>query len=147
MAEQAVVKKVEHEYAILTKSREEACAMCAAKNMCSVSSSTAGRTMTIRAMKNGIDVKPGDIVEIEVPNFSATKLSFLLYGLPLIAFIATMMGLVSLGASEGFAVIVGLLAVAGVYLLLSIYDKKNREKLMPRIIRKVGKSNGSFTAG
>ncbi|HHF08490.1 MAG TPA: Fis family transcriptional regulator, partial [Kosmotoga arenicorallina] len=80
---------------------------------------------------------PGDYVEIEVPNFSASKLALLLYGIPLAVFIATLLFMIGLDFSELLSLLTAFSSMAVFYIGLSIYDRKNREKLMPIIIRKV----------
>jgi len=134
--ELALVKEVKRNYVLLSKNRTEACGSCALKDSCSATG-TASKEIEIKAIKNNIDVAPGDYVEIEVPNFSASKLALLLYGIPLAVFIATLLFMIGLDFSELLSLLTAFSSMAVFYIGLSIYDRKNREKLMPIIIRKV----------
>ncbi|AKI97931.1 SoxR reducing system RseC family protein [Kosmotoga pacifica] len=135
MREFAVVKDIKEDYVLLRKDRAEACASCSIKESCSAG--VTSQEMEIKALKNGVNVSPGDFVEIEVPNFSATKLALLLYGIPLTVFITVLLVMVSLEFSEPISALAAFVAMVAFYAGLSFYDKKNRKKLMPLIIRKV----------
>lgn len=140
MRELAVVKELGKDSVLLEKARTQACASCDSKSSCSIS--LTDKVVTIRALRNGVDVEPGDAVEIETGKLTATRVSVILYGIPLAVFLTVLIGLNTLLSSEGLAVGLAFLSLVGVYAAIAVYDKRNREKLMPRILRKVELPDG-----
>ncbi|OAA28022.1 hypothetical protein AT15_04885 [Kosmotoga arenicorallina S304] len=136
MKELALVKEIRKDYVLLSKNRTEACGSCALKDSCSTTG-TVARKIEIRALKNNVNIAPGDYVEIEVPNFSVSKLAFLLYGIPLAVFIATLLFMIGLNFSELLSVLTAFGFMSLFYAGLALYDRRSRRKLMPIIIRKV----------
>jgi sigma-E factor negative regulatory protein RseC len=63
MRELAIVKELKRDTVLLEKARTQACSSCGSKNSCSVSQSD--KIVTIRALRNDVEVEPGDTVEIE----------------------------------------------------------------------------------
>ncbi len=140
MRELAVVKELEGDIVLLEKARTEACSTCGSKNGCSVSLSE--KKVTIKAMKNGVEVHSGDTVEIDTGNVSATRVSMIVYGIPLAVFLVTLIAINTILGSEVLALGAAFASIVVVYALIALYDKKNREKLMPKIIRKVELPDG-----
>ncbi|TYB92322.1 MAG: SoxR reducing system RseC family protein [Kosmotoga sp.] len=139
MRETATVVSVRENIAILTKIRTEACKACPVKETCS--SASGSREIKIKARKGEIDLKPGDLVEIEVKNFSATKVAMLLYGIPLAIFIGILIVMYYAGVPDNYSLITSFGGLGITYFLIYRYDKKNREKIMPTVIRKVNYSD------
>jgi sigma-E factor negative regulatory protein RseC len=135
-----VVKKNKNGEYRLEKKRNTACGSCPSKNNC-YTSKTGDAIMEIEAKSKIDDLNAGDYVLIEIPNVSPTKISFLLYGIPLIIFISLLLILSSIGVSEGYAAIFSLIPMVGFYIGLNIFDRKNREKLKPVIVEKVEEFN------
>lgn len=136
MKELALVKEIRKDYVLLSKNRTEACGSCALKDSCSTTG-TATMEIEIKALKNDVNIAPGDYVEIEVPNFSVSRLAFLLYGIPLAVFIVSLLIMIALSFSELLSVLTAFAFMALFYTGLALYDRRNRKKLMPIIIRKV----------
>lgn len=140
MRELAIVKELKGDVVLLEKARTEACSTCGSRSSCSISSSD--KKITIRALHNGVEVNPGDTVEIEMSDMSATKVSMIVYGIPLAVFLVTLIVMNMVLKSEGLALVVAFASIAVVYALIALYDRKNREKLMPKIVRKVELPDG-----
>ena len=96
-------------------------------------------------MRNDVEVEPGDTVEIETGKLSATRVAMIVYGIPLVVFLTVLIVINTFLKSEGLAVGLAFASVAVVYGIISIYDRRNRQKLMPRIIRKVVLPDGFIT--
>jgi len=143
MRELAIVKELKRDTVLLEKARTQACSSCGSKNSCSVSQSD--KIVTIQALRNDVDVEPGDTVEIETGKLSATRVAMIVYGIPLVVFLAVLIVVNTFLKSEGLAVGLAFASVAVVYGIISIYDRRNRQKLMPRIIRKVVLPDGFIT--
>ncbi|HNS66507.1 MAG TPA: SoxR reducing system RseC family protein [Mesotoga infera] len=143
MRELAIVKELKRDTVLLEKARTQACASCGSKNSCSVSQGD--KIVTIQALRNDIEVEPGDTVEIETGKLSATRVAMIVYGIPLIVFLAVLIVVNTFLKSEGLAVGLAFASIAVVYGIISIYDRRNRQKLMPRIVRKVVLPDGFIT--
>ncbi len=143
MRELAIVKELKRDTVLLEKARTQACSSCGSKNSCSVSQGD--KIVTIQALRNDIEVEPGDTVEIETGKLSATRVAMIVYGIPLIVFLAVLIVVNTFLKSEGLAVGLAFASIAVVYGIISIYDRRNRQKLMPRIIRKVVLPDGFIT--
>lgn len=143
MRELAIVKELKRDTVLLEKARTQACSSCGSKNSCSVSQGD--KIVTIQALRNDIEVEPGDTVEIETGKLSATRVAMIVYGIPLVVFLTVLIVINTFLKSEGLAVGLAFASVAVVYGIISIYDRRNRQKLMPRIIRKVVLPDGFIT--
>ncbi|MFW6119754.1 MAG: SoxR reducing system RseC family protein [Petrotogales bacterium] len=139
MRETATVVNVKEDIVILSKMRSEACKSCPVNKTCS--STSGSREIKIKAKKGNIKLRPGDLVEIEVKNYSATQVALLLYGIPLAVFIGILVILYYVGAPDSYSLISSFAGMGIVYFLIYRYDKKNREKIMPTVIRKVNYSD------
>lgn len=139
MRETAVVREVADDHVILEKMRLEACGSCSARPNCNLLSS--GKTVTMRASRQEVEVNPGDKVEVEVPNMSATKVALIVYGIPLLVFVVVLTLLMLLGISEFIALILSFLSVVAAFAGVAFYDRKNREKLMPVLLRRIERAD------
>ncbi|MFO7883094.1 MAG: SoxR reducing system RseC family protein [Kosmotogaceae bacterium] len=139
MRETATVESVEKNFVILSKIRSEACKTCPVNKTCS--SASGSRQVKIRARKGDTELKPGDLVEIEVKNFSATKVAMFLYGIPLTVFIGILVLMYYIGLEDNYSLISSFAGMGLTYYLIYRYDKRNREKIMPTVVRKVNYSD------
>ena len=139
MKETAVVREVADDHVVLEKMRLEACGSCSSRSNCNLISS--GKTVTMKASRQEFEVNPGDKVEVEVPNMSATKVALIVYGIPLLVFIAVLTLSMLLGMSELIALVFGFLSVVAAFAGVALYDRKNREKLMPVILRRIERAD------
>ena len=141
MKEIATVKEVNGNKVIVQKARLEACSTCSAN---CVGKASGEKIVTMTALRNDVSVDPADTVEIEITDFSATKVAALLYGLPLAVFVTVLLFFSGTGQSVGISALIAFGAMAGVYSLIAVYDRKNRARFMPIILRKVDNDNVFF---
>lgn len=139
MKETAVVREVAGDHVVLEKMRLEACGSCSARSNCNLLSS--GKMVTMKASRQEVEVVPGDKVEVEVPNMSATKVALIVYGIPLLVFVAVLTLSVLLGMSELIALILSFFSVVIAFAGVAFYDRRNRERLMPVLLRRIERAD------
>lgn len=137
MLETARVAKVEKSAIFVNITGTASCSQCEMGGHCPFNSNSKSTTLIPRP-KN-FDIKEGDYVEFETPkNLSATKLSVLLYGIPIVIFIGGTIALLGLTTLGNFGSLGISLAGAGIYyLLLTLYTKKHEERFSPYIVKKI----------
>ncbi len=135
MIEIAKVIKVEKNAVIVNVTSTSSCSECVMAGHCAMNSSS----QTLIPKPKDLDIKVGDYVEFETPkSLNATKLSMLLYGIPLIIFIGLTITLINLTKLGNFWSLGISLASAGIYYwLLSWYSKKHQDKYSPYHLRKI----------
>jgi len=116
------------------KIRAEACASCGSASVCGVKKEfkfNAGNP-------DKIDLKPGDNVVIEIPEISLTKISFIVYGIPTIVLIFSLLIFISIfRISEINSLFFSLIPLLLSIVVVILYDKKYklRSGNKPRIIK------------
>lgn len=135
MIETAKVIKVEKNSIIVSVTGTSSCTSCAMSGHCSFTSTS----KTTLPRPKEIEIKEGDYVEFETPkNLSATKLSILLYGIPLVILIGGTMVLVAFTKVGDLGALGISLAGAGVYYwVLNRYSKKHEDKYSPYHVKKI----------
>ena len=78
--EQGVIQEIKSDKAVVRIQKTSACASCKTRDSCNVSN----REMLIE-VKNNLQAKEGDLVELSVPEGTVLKLSLLVYFMPIIA--------------------------------------------------------------
>lgn len=137
MIDQAVVKKVDGPYAVVIVQPKEACHTCAARALCSFQES--GQAF-LRAL-NPIKAKPGDVVEIEVPDANYSRQFILIFSL-LILFSTggALLGVIFsslLGLSPNTSGVIGFfMGIALASLLIAKRFRQPKKMLLP-IIREI----------
>lgn len=137
MLETARVVKVEKNMISVNVTGTSSCSQCTMGGHCPFNSNSNSKTLIPRP--KDFDIKEGDYVEFETPkNLGATKLSALLYGIPIVIFIGgtiTLLGLTKLGNFWSLGIS---FAGAGVYyFLLTLYTNKHEEKFSPYLVKKI----------
>ncbi len=135
MIETAKVLKVEKDSIIVNVTGTSSCSSCAMSGHCAFTSSS----KTILPKPKDVEIKEGDYVEFETSeHLSATKLSVLLYGIPLVIIIGGTMVLVAftkIGNLESLGISV---AGSGIYYwILNRYTKKHEDRYSPYHVRKI----------
>ena len=142
MFEQAVVEKIikkrkKGDIVLLKKIRPDACHHCHGKIICGVKDN-----FTFKAVDQSSDnLQEGDLVEYQLPDVSVIKLSFLVYSVPLLFFLITIM-LISwfLPNHDMIAVLIGIIVMGLTFLLIGWYDgktNKDEERRLPKIQEKI----------
>ncbi|MGB9790723.1 MAG: SoxR reducing system RseC family protein [Thermotoga caldifontis] len=127
--ETMVVKEILPDRIVLERDRTSMCGKCPANMMCT------GEAQKVQLVveKNYPDLEPGDVVLVETPAVSATRVAFVVYTIPTLLFIAMVIATVKL-AGELSAFFLGLISVAVYFLALNVYDRRFRKKFKPRIL-------------
>lgn len=134
MKETAIVKSVEGELCTCIIMRKSACG----ENCASCKAACSSREHTFSA-KNLAGAKAGDIVIIEMGTKKVLYSAFLVYILPLVAFILGFAYFFESGKSEIVSALLGLVTGAIVWALVSFYGKYRKEELVPEVTEVVSK--------
>lgn len=124
-----VVKEILPDRIVLERDRTSMCGKCPANMMCT------GEAQKVQLVveKSRLDLEPGDVVVVETPAVSATRIAFVVYTIPTLLFIVMVIATVKV-AGELPAFFLGLISVAVYFLALNIYDRRFRKKFKPRIL-------------
>ncbi len=132
--EDGIVKEVKDGFALIILKESGACSACCAKALCSPGIDDE-KTLTV---KDPLGVHAGDTVRIAIKGKNILKASFLLYGIPLILFLAGIYAgmLYFEQQKELRGTVLGfLLTAAYAVILKTISDKKkNKNKFIPEIV-------------
>jgi len=127
--EKMVVARVDEKTVLLEKRRDSMCGHCPARNICNGES----QVMRLTVQKGDFNLKVGDLVVVETPAVSGSKLAFIVYTIPLAIFIVTLVALVgALGELVSFLTATSAMIVY--YLILRVYDRYFRKTFKPHII-------------
>ncbi len=138
MSEIAKVLKVEKKTIVVQITKPEDTSSCSSCGLHGICASGKNQTTILRPEDITIDV--GDFVEVETPQkVSTTKLSALLYGVPLVILLGGGI-LVEKLFGFGDAASLGVAAIGvGLYnWFLNGYSKKNSRRFAPFVLRKAG---------
>ncbi|GAB4307576.1 SoxR reducing system RseC family protein [Pseudothermotoga elfii] len=127
--ETMVVTQVKESTVILEKERTSMCGKCPANMFCTGES----QKIRLEVQKAGFDLKIGDKVIVETPATGSIKTAMLVYTLPTIIFVGSLITTISL-LNEIEGLLISTAAVAAYYFFLRFYDTKFRKKFRPRII-------------
>lgn len=133
-----VVKLIDENTVELEFSRSSFCNHCASRESCNLLESS--KNLIVKAFKpKELELKIGDMVVVEHEDFSVSKLSFLVYGIPLIVFISALTVSTVVFKSETYGFLGGIVALLLSFLGLRGYDKKFARKFRPTVIEKYEK--------
>ncbi len=132
--EEGVVVSAENGYADVSVIQNEKCDDCSAKIICKPNKDE----LNILRVENPIGAKVGDNVQIEIKGLSILKVSFNLYGVPLILLlIGIFLGISIFDGnefSELYSVFFGIGLIA-IYFILIFYHQKNlKDQILPKIV-------------
>ncbi len=144
MRDEALVKKIEGPYAEVIVEPKEACHSCASRALCSISESG----LSLLRVLNPLSAKPGDIVEIEIPEATYSRqLIFIFSLLILISVFGAALGTIlssRSGLSASLAGALGFFAGAGLAsLIIWLIFRRPKKRVFPTICAII-KSNGGF---
>jgi len=116
-----VVNLIDENTVELKFSRSSFCNHCASRETCNLLESS--KDLIVKASKpKKLDLKIGDMVVVEHEDFSVSKLSFLVYGIPLVVFISTLTIFTVIFKSETYGFLSGIIALVLSFLGLRGYD-------------------------
>jgi sigma-E factor negative regulatory protein RseC len=137
VSEQGIVEKVTRTSAHVKVVKSSACNHCNSKDSCNVSE----RNMIIE-VKNSLNAKEGDLVEVSIPEGTFIMLSLMIYIFPVAAlmigaFLGNYLAMLWHTDPSLTAVIAGGLFLIGSFVVLKMIDRKKntRDKYYPRMTR------------
>ncbi|AEX85080.1 hypothetical protein XO10_03260 [Marinitoga sp. 1135] len=140
MREVFMVGNIEDNNVYLISNMSSACETCTLNGACSAGSSQ--RTMKIN--KSQFEKMPsiGDYVVIELPEFSVSKISFIIYGFPLIMFILFLVIAYFITKSDTYAFVSGIIGISISYGVIAYLDRTVfKKKYQPKVIEILPKRN------
>jgi len=129
MRETGFVKSTEGEFCTCITRRKSACG----ENCASCKAACSSREHTFTA-KNTVGAKAGDEVVIEMPTKDVLKSAFLVYILPLLAFLFGFIYFFETGKSELTSALWGLVLGGAMWILVSFYGKYKKAELTPEVV-------------
>lgn len=128
MKETGIVKSTEGEFCTCTTMRKSACG----ENCATCKATCSSREHTFLA-KNIIGAKAGDTVVIELATKNVLKSAFLVYILPLVAFLLGFSYFFESGKSELTSALCGLVLGGAMWVLVSFYGNHKKAELTPEV--------------
>jgi len=128
MRETAIVKSVDGEFCTCSTRRKSACG-----DNCATCKAVCSSREHIFTAINKAGAKVGDTVIIEMPTNSVLKSAFLVYILPLVAFLLGFSYFFSSGKSELTSAFWGIILGGAMWILVSFYGKYKKAELTPEV--------------
>ena len=128
MRETGIVKSVDGEFCTCATRRKSACG-----DNCATCKAVCSSREHIFTAKNTIGAKEGDTVIIEMPTSSVLKSAFLVYILPLLAFLLGFSYFFGAGKSELTSAFWGIIFGGAMWILVSFYGKYKKAELTPEV--------------
>ena len=128
MRETGVVKSVEGEFCTCATRRKSTCG-----DNCATCKAVCSSREHIFTAKNTAGAKEGDTVIIEMPTRSVLKSAFLVYILPLVAFLLGFSYFFGAGKPELEACFWGIVLGGAMWVLASFYGKYKKLELTPEV--------------
>jgi sigma-E factor negative regulatory protein RseC len=123
------VREVKDGKVVVAKARTSACGSCPAKNIC-----LSNNEIKLEIDWNGEDLKPGDEVVVDIPEYDPLKVSTLVYFLPLVIFAVTVITGYLFRLKDWVTFV---LALGSVFAYYSLFRFRRKDRKPPRILRKV----------
>lgn len=144
MRDEALVKKIDGPYAEVIVQPKEACHSCASRALCSINESGDN----ILRVLNPLAARPGDVVEIEIPEATYSHQLILIFGLLiLISLIGAGLGTILSswsGLSASLAGAIGFFAGAGLAsLIIWQIFRRPKKTVFPVICAILNRNGGS----
>ncbi len=130
MREKMVVLEVKENEVVLKNTDEGSCHSCPLHSICKVDP----ERYTLKVEKGDWDISEGDIVVIKTPRAISSRVSFLLYTIPLLIFISILSILKSLGFSDISSFLFSIGGVGIYYAILKFLDSKLKKRFSPKIV-------------
>ena len=127
MREEGIVIKADGKLCQVSVRRKSACG----ENCASCKAACSSREHICTA-KNLVGAEKGDRVILETDSKEVLKSAFLVYILPILAFLTVFL-VVSIRFSQGISALTAVLAAALHFLVMHGYDKKHKDDLLPEI--------------
>ena len=126
-----IVNKISNEFAFVNVNRGTMCGSCPSKGLCHPFGGEEN-DFQVKAL-NLIGAKTGDKVKIVIENKNFLKASFIVYGIPILfLMLFSVIGKLFF-KKDIFSFIFGFSGMIFSYILIKLYDKKNKEKFFPKV--------------
>lgn len=142
MREVFVVNSINEHNIDLISTRSSSCESCAISGACNLTGSNSERIMRIE--KNQFKKMPniGDYVIVEIPDFSVSKISFIIYGFPLLSFLIALLIAYSITGKDMISFLYGLLGLGISYGVIAYLDRTIfKKKYKPSVVEVLPKQN------
>ncbi|PLV60485.1 Fis family transcriptional regulator [Thermotoga sp. KOL6] len=125
-----IVKEIKDGKVVVSKNRTSACGSCPAKSIC-----LSGEEIKLEIeWNNSEELRPGDVVMVDIPEYDPMKISTIVYFLPLVIFA----GIVILGYTLNWKDWVTFLsALGGVFVYYYLLRFRSKSKKSPKIVSKI----------
>lgn len=137
ISEQGIVERIKRNSALIKVAKSSACNHCTSKDSCSVPD----KNMVIE-VKNSLNAKVGDLVEVSVPEGTFIVLSLMIYIFPVAAlmagaFLGNYLSTLLETDPSLTAIITGALFLFASFVILKLIDRKKdtRDKYIPHMTR------------
>ncbi|WP_129409556.1 SoxR reducing system RseC family protein [Marinitoga lauensis] len=142
MREVFIVNSVDEKKVSLISTRSSSCESCALNGACNLTGSNSERVMGIEIEQFEKTPEIGDYVIVEIPDFSASKISFIIYGFPLLSFLVFLLIAYFITKNDMQAFLFGVLGLGGAYGIIAYLDRTVfKKKYKPSVVEVLKKKN------
>ncbi|WGS64479.1 SoxR reducing system RseC family protein [Marinitoga aeolica] len=142
MREVFVVNTIDEKRVNLISTRSSSCESCALSGACNLTGSNSERIMGIEKEQFKKIPEIGDYVIVEIPDFSVSKISFIIYGFPLLSFLITLLIAYSITGKDMISFLYGLLGLGISYGVIAYLDRTVfKKKYKPSVVEVLPKQN------
>jgi len=145
MEETGTVVEIRDRVALVSTTAKGVCHSCSARGVCHLG----GEKTMVAETWNPLGARVGDVVRIRLSSRSVLGAAFLLYLVPLLVFLGGLILGQSLTHSQIWAVVIGLLFMAGAYAGIRILDRRlsGVQKFRPEIVEIVTRASQEPSEG
>lgn len=142
MREVFIVNTIEEDVVKLISTRSSSCESCSISGACNLTGSNSERVMSVEKKQFNKMPNVGDYVVVEIPDFSISKISFIIYGFPLISFILLLLISYYITKNDMQSFLFGLLGLVGAYGVIAYLDRTVfKKKYRPSVVEVLPKRN------
>ena len=136
MREVFIVKSIEKKKINLISTRSSSCESCELNGACNLTGSNDERVLGVDLEQFNKKIpQVGDYVIVEIPDFSVSKISFIIYGFPLISFLAFLLISYFITKNDMQAFLFGLIGLGGAYGVIAYLDRTVfKKKYKPSVV-------------
>ncbi|GAB6189518.1 hypothetical protein JCM30566_12580 [Marinitoga arctica] len=142
MREVFIVNSIDNKKVNLISTRSSSCESCSINGACNLGGGNNERVMGIDVNQFRKIPQIGDYVVIEIPDFSISKISFIIYGFPLLSFLVFLLISYFITNNDMQAFLFGILGLVGAYGVIAYLDRTVfKKKYKPTVVEILPKKN------